>query len=89
MRIRDIRPAEYFSHLLKYKDGKFGHHPRWHYFVLNSQIQWRTLQKGKVYVKQSLNCKQYSIEELRQMVEFYSHMADRIVRFEEGLHGSR
>ena len=26
--IRDIKPAKYFSHLLKYKDGRFARHPR-------------------------------------------------------------
>ena len=25
--IRDVNPAEYFQHLLKYKDGKFARHP--------------------------------------------------------------
>src|SRR6185437_2123889 len=86
---RDIRPAEYFSHLLKFKDGRFARHPRWRYFALNSQMRWRALQEGKVYVKQVLDGKQYSVEELKEMVESDSRMADRIVRFGEGLRGTR
>jgi len=35
-RVRDIKPAEYFQHLLKYKDGRFAQHTRWRYFALNS-----------------------------------------------------
>ncbi len=62
--IWDVKPAEYFSHLLKYKDGRFAHHPCWWYFALNSQIQWRALQEGKVYVKQNLNDKQYTVKEV-------------------------
>ena len=48
---RDVNPSEYFQHLLRYKDGRFGRHPRWRYFALNSQMRWRALQEGKVYVK--------------------------------------
>jgi len=36
--IRDIKPAEYFKHLLRYKDGRFGQHTCWHYSALNSQM---------------------------------------------------
>ncbi|EXX53883.1 hypothetical protein RirG_239720 [Rhizophagus irregularis DAOM 197198w] len=35
-RIRDIKPAEYFRHLLQYKNGRFARHARWRYFALNS-----------------------------------------------------
>ncbi len=36
--IRIVKPAEYFQHLLKYKDGRFARHTRWRYFALNSQM---------------------------------------------------
>lgn len=76
----DIRPAEYFSHLLKYKDGRFAQHTRWRYFALNSQMRWRALQEGRVYVKQSLNGKQITVEEVQEMAENDSHMADKLAR---------
>ncbi|GBC03494.1 hypothetical protein RclHR1_05150004 [Rhizophagus clarus] len=37
-RARDVKLAEYFSHLLKYKDGQFTHHTHWRYFALNLQM---------------------------------------------------
>ena len=37
-RIRDVKPAEYFKHLLLYKDRRFARHARWQYFALNSQM---------------------------------------------------
>src|SRR6184192_595270 len=88
-RSREIKPAEYFSHLLKYKDGRFACHPRWRYFALNSQMRWRALQEAKVYVKQSFNGQQCTVEDLQRMVEQDSHMADKIVRFGESLRGTR
>jgi ATP-dependent DNA helicase PIF1 len=87
--IREIKPAEYFSHLLKYKDGRFARHTRWRYFALNSQMRWRALQEGKVYVKQSLNGEQLTVEDVQEMVDSDSHMADKVVRFGESLRGTR
>ena len=75
--------------MLKYKDGRFAHHVRWHYFALNSQIRWRVLQEGKVYVKQNLSAQSCSVEDLQNMLENDSHIADNIVRFGEGLRESR
>ena len=63
-RIRDVKPAEYFLHLLKYRDGRFARHVRWRYFALNSQMRWRALQEGKVYVKQNLTAQQCTVEDL-------------------------
>src|SRR6266542_3150601 len=54
-RIRGIKLAEYFKHLIWYKDGRFAWHMRWRYFVLNSLMRWKALQEERVYVKQNLN----------------------------------
>jgi hypothetical protein len=87
--VRDVKPAEYFLHLLKYKDGRFARYTRWRYFALNSQMRWRALQEGKVYVRQSLSDRCCTVEDLQNMLENDSHMADNIVRFGEGLRGLR
>ncbi|CAB4435573.1 unnamed protein product [Rhizophagus irregularis] len=81
--VRDVKPAEYFQHLLKYKDRRFACHPRWRYFTLNSQMRWRALQEGKVYVKQSLNGSQLTVGDIQKMMKDDNHMANRIVRFGE------
>jgi hypothetical protein len=38
-RIKEIKPAEYFKHLLVYKNGRFARHRRWRYFALNSLMR--------------------------------------------------
>ena len=35
----DVMPAEYFKHLMWYKDGRFARHTRWRYFTLNSSMR--------------------------------------------------
>jgi ATP-dependent DNA helicase PIF1 len=90
IRIRDVKPAEYFKHLLQYKDGRFARHSRWKYFALNSQMRWRALQEGKVYVKQNLNDDQITVTDIQERIaQGDNHIADRIMRFGEGLRGSR
>ncbi|RIB17779.1 hypothetical protein C2G38_2186428 [Gigaspora rosea] len=75
-RVRDIKPTEYFQHMLKYKDGRFAQHTRCKYFALNSQMRWRALQEERVYIKQSLNGRQLTVEEVQEMVEENNHLAN-------------
>ena len=38
-RLKDIKPAEYFKHMMWYKDGRFARYTRWRYFALNSVMR--------------------------------------------------
>ena len=67
-RIRDVKPAEYFKHLLQYKDRRFARHPRWRYFALNSQMRWRALQEGRVYVKQKLTDGNITVSDIQERI---------------------
>ncbi len=49
---RAVTVGNYFKHLMKYDDGRFATHPRFRYFALNSEMRWRALQAGRVYIKQ-------------------------------------
>ncbi|CAG8509590.1 4776_t:CDS:10, partial [Scutellospora calospora] len=61
--IRDINSAEYFKHLLQYKDGQFAHHNR---------------------------DEQLTVQEIQEMIaQGDKHIADRIMRYGEGLHRSQ
>src|ERR1051325_9407890 len=65
---KNIKPAEYFRHLLWYKDGRFARHSRWRYFALNSSMRWRALQEGHIYVKQNLGDKTIEVQDVQQMI---------------------
>ena len=52
-------------------------------------MRWRALQKLKVYVKQRLNGRQLTVEDVQEMVKNDNHMAERVMRFGEGLRGTR
>jgi len=53
-------------------------------------MRWRALQEGKIYVKQNLNDDQIDVAEIQEMIaNGDTHLADRIMRYGEGLRGSR
>ena len=60
--------GNYFKHLMMYDDSRFAKHPRFRFFALNTEMRWRALQTGRVYVKQHPGDAQLSLDELRDMV---------------------
>jgi len=53
-------------------------------------MRWRRLKEWKVYVKQNLADPQIKVTDIQERInQGDSHIADRIMRFGEGLRGSR
>ena len=67
-RQNQVTIGNYFKHLMMYDDNRFAKHPRFRFFALNTEMQWRALQTGRVYVKQHPGDAQLSLDELRDMV---------------------
>ena len=60
--------GNYFKHLMMYDDNCFAKHPRFRFFALNTEMRWRALQTGRVYIKQHPGDAQLSLDEQRNMV---------------------
>ena len=67
-RQNQVTIGNYFKHLMMYDDNRFAKHPRFRFFALNTEMRWRALQTGRVYVKQHPGDAQLSLDELRDMV---------------------
>src|SRR6266536_6141340 len=53
-------------------------------------MRWSALQEGQVYVKQNLRDEQIDVTDIQEMIANGDNkMADRIMRYGEGLRGSR
>lgn len=50
----------YLKHLMLYSDGRFARHPCFRYFALNTEMCWRALQAGRVYIHRLASFTQYS-----------------------------
>ena len=64
----EITIGYYFKHLIMYYEGRFAKHPRFHFFALNTEMRWRALQAGCIYVRQYPGDVQLSLDELHDMV---------------------
>ena len=67
-RQRAVKIGNYFKHLMKYGDRQFAKHPRFSYFALNTEMRWRALQAGRIYIKQHPKNACLTLNELRDMV---------------------
>ena len=85
-----ITVGNYFKHLMMYKDGRFARHPRFRYFALNTEMRWRALQTGRIYVRQHPRDAQLTVDELRDMVGHQGEaFSNRVLHFASSLRGTR
>ena len=68
-RQNQVTIGNYFKHLMM-NDANvlIAKHPRFRFFALNTDMRWRALQTGRVYIKQHPGDAQLSLDELRDMV---------------------
>ena len=87
-RLRRVTIGNYFKHLMLYKDGRFAKHPRFRYFALNTEMRWRAMQTGRIYIRQHPQDAQLSISELRDIVGSNS-LSSRVLHFASSISGTR
>jgi len=71
-------------------DGRFARHSRFRYFALNTEMRWRALQSGRVYVRQNPEDGQLTLEDLQSMVgNEAEQFSNRVLRFASSLRGTK
>ena len=89
-RIHKITIGNYFKHLVMYDDRRFAKHCRFRYFALNTEMRWRALQTGRIYVRQNPEDAQLSVDELRDMVgRDGENFSSRVLHYAASLRGTR
>lgn len=84
-----ITAGNYFKHLIMYGDGHFAKHPRFRYFALNTEMRWRALQTGRVYINQHPRDARLNLDDLRDMVGREGEcFANRVLHFASSLRGT-
>ena len=82
-RQQSVTVGLYFKHLMMFKGGRFAKHPRFRYFALNTEMRWRSLQMGRVYINQHPEDARLTLDDLRDMVgregEFFTN---RVMHYE-------
>jgi hypothetical protein len=67
-RSRSIKLPDYAKHLLKYKDGRFGRHPRFRYYLFNCIMRGQALSSAR-YICQRSDERSLTLDELKDMIE--------------------
>ena len=81
--------GNYCKHLMMYDDNRFARHPRFRFFALNTEMRWRALQTGRVYIKQHPGDAQLSLDELRDMVGREGEtFSNRVLHYASSLRGT-
>jgi hypothetical protein len=81
--------GDYMKHLMMYKDSRFARHPRFRYFALNTEMRWRALQAGNIYVRQHTHDAQLTVDELRDIVGSEGEaFSNRVLRYAGSLRGT-
>ena len=62
------------NYLLMYADGRFARHPHFRYFALNTEMRWRALQAGRIYVRQHPHDAQLSFFDCVSMVVIHQYI---------------
>ncbi len=88
-RPRTVTAGNYFKHLMMYGDGQFAKHPRFRYFALNTEMRWRALQTGRIYIRKHPKDGKLTLDELKDMVGCEGErFANRVLHFANSLRGT-
>ena len=89
-RQRNVTIGNYFKHLMMYDDGRFAKHPRFRFFALNTEMRWRAIQTGRVYVRQHPGDAHLSVDALRDMVGREGEsFSNRVLHYATSLRGTK
>ena len=84
-----VTVRNYFKHLMMYGDGQFTKHPRFHFFALNTEMRWRALQSGRIFISQNPNDARLMLDALRDMVGHEGEQfSSRVLHYASSLRGT-
>ena len=89
-RVHTVTVGNFFKHLMMYEDRQFSKHLRFRYFALNTEMCWRALQTGRIYIYQHPHDARLSVDELRDMVGREGEaFSNRVLHYAASLCGTR
>ena len=88
-RLRKVELADYARHLLCFRDGRFGRHPRWRFLTFNIIMRRKAAKAARFYVSKASGLKDMNREELTAALQADSQLIDLVVRQGSELTGTR
>lgn len=89
-RIRKVELGEYFTHLMRFRDGRFARHQLFPWFAFNTLQRQRTFAQSKIFVRQNHDAGRMTAMELRDLLEEGDErIAHNMIRYGAKLRGTR
>ena len=89
-RITPVKAGNYFTHLMKYDDGRFAKHPRFRFFALNTEMRWRANEAGRFYIRQHPGEAHLIVDDLRDMVGREGEVfSNKVIHYGASLRGTK
>ena len=88
-RCRSVTLLEYAAHFMRYKDGRFGRHPRWRFLVFNMHMRLKASKSARYFVSKTSGLKDLDRDELQQALLTDHALLPHIVRQGSTLIGTR
>ena len=88
-RIKEVKTADYFRHLLSYHDNRFAKHPTFRFFAYNSWLRWTALSDGNVFVRNNPEFKDMTVSELKEKIDENQNIMKQIMFQSSNLKGTK
>ncbi|XP_011404395.1 PREDICTED: uncharacterized protein LOC105313003 [Amphimedon queenslandica] len=90
IRMNSVTVGNYFTHLMKYDNGRFAKHPRFRFLALNTEMRWRANETGQIYIRQHSGEAHLTIDDLRDMIGREGEsFSNKVVYYGASLRGTR
>ncbi|KAK3926425.1 Peroxynitrite isomerase THAP4, partial [Frankliniella fusca] len=88
-RSKPVSSINYFQHLMRFHDKRFGRHPRFRYFALNSIMRWWAIRDGGVFVQKNPEITNMTMNELKKKIKDNPSWLNKIMGQSGKLRGTR
>ncbi|RXK41116.1 hypothetical protein M231_01519 [Tremella mesenterica] len=88
-RPQDIKPGEYFRHLLRYSDGRFAGHNRFRYYAFNCLLRWQARSLSTFYISRNKEDAEFDAAAIQELSrDDAKTLAKRVRRYAATLTGT-
>ena len=88
-RMKEIKPASYFKHLINYYDDRFARHPTFRFFAYNSWMRMTAMSDGKIFVRNNKEFQNMTISKLKEMISENQNVMKQIMFQSSNLRGTK
>ncbi|RXK37035.1 hypothetical protein M231_05694 [Tremella mesenterica] len=64
----EVKPNNYFKHLMKFHDGRFASHPRFCYYAFNALLRWQAQSLASYYVSRNHHDQALNAANIQQLL---------------------